>query len=824
MKISYNWLKEYLDISLSPEALAELLTDCGLEVEGLGKWQSVEGGMKGFVIGEVKSCAKHPEADRLSVTTVDVGGDRLLSIVCGAPNVEAGQKVVVATVGSMIHLEDQSFEIRKAKIRGEVSEGMICAEDELGLGTDHEGILVLPGSAAVGTPAAEYFRIEEDHVFEIGLTPNRTDAMSHIGVARDIRAVLGNMAFRSGAKSAPAMRMPSVEAFAPDNTTLDIPVVVRNPEACPRYAGVTISGIKVKESPGWLQNRLNAIGLRPINNVVDITNFVLHETGQPLHAFDAGQIKGNRVVVKKMAEGTPFVTLDEAERKLSADDLMICNEEDGMCIGGVFGGLTSGVTEKTTAIFLESAYFDPVHIRKTSKYHDLQTDASFRFERGADPEMTIYALKRAALLIKELAGGTISSEVKDVYPAPFRKVNADVRWKNIDRLTGKAMDRDLVRHILLSLDFDIAAETDEGLNLNVPLYRADVTREADVIEEILRIYGYNNVEIGTQLRASISPAVKPDPEKLKEALSGFLCSNGFSEIMNNSLSRAAYYEGNADFDAGTIVHILNPLSRDLNVMRRTLLYGGLETVIHNQNRKVNDLRLFEFGQVYAADPGVGKDSRVTERYSERLVLSLFITGRMYPESWKSNADEVDLFDLKSICQNLLAMSGIALNTLKYSEDVPAFLQEGIAYGQGAGHLLTMGTVAPAVLRSFDIRQPVHYAEIDMEALLATVAGNEVRFTEIPRFPEVRRDLALLLDKEIPYREVERIAFETERKLLKQVNLFDVYEGKNIEAGKKSYAVSFILQDEEQTLTDKVIDKVMDKLIGAYAHRLGAKIR
>jgi phenylalanyl-tRNA synthetase beta chain len=824
MKISYNWLKDYLAVELSPDNLSELLTNCGLEVEGLEKWQSVRGGMEGIVIGEVKRCAKHPDADRLSVTTVDIGQGRLLPIVCGAPNVATGQKVLVATVGTLLYKEEESFEIKKAKIRGEVSEGMICAEDELGIGTDHEGVVVLPENTPVGMPAAEYFNIVEDYIFEIGLTPNRTDAMSHIGVARDIKAVLENMDFIAGKKKSRKLQLPAVDSFKTENKNLDIPVIVENPEACPRYAGVTLSGIQVKESPDWLKNRLNAIGLRPINNIVDITNYVLHETGQPLHAFDAAEIKGNRVVVRKMAEGSTFITLDEVERKLSADDLMICNATDGMCIGGVFGGITSGVTEKTTSIFLESAYFDPVHIRKTSKYHDLQTDASFRFERGADPGMTLYALKRASLLIGELAGGTVSSELKDVYHTPLKPVNCSVSWKNIDRLIGKAIGKEAIKNILNSLDFEILKETKDGLSLNVPLYRVDVTREADVIEEILRIYGYNNIEIGTQLRSSISRAAKPDPENVRAIFADYLGSNGFTEIMNNSLTRAAYYEGNPDFDGDAVVPIFNPLSRDLNVMRGTLLYGGLETILHNQNRKINDLKLFEFGQVYSRYPDVEKTREVTEKYREQSFLGLFLTGRKQPESWKTGDDESDYFDLKSICQNLLKRAGIKTNRLKYSEDVPAFMHQGVTFRHGKSEIMRLGNLSSKLLKEFDIKQPVYYGELNMDLVFKLLDGNKIRYSEIPKFPEVRRDLALLLDKGIAFAEVEKIAFETERAFLKEVNLFDVYEGKNIESGKKSYAVSFVLQDAEKTLTDKVIDKVMNKLIGAYTKRLAATIR
>jgi len=824
MRISYNWLKEYLEIKLSPEVLSELLTDCGLEVEGLEKWESVKGGMKGIVIGEVKTCEKHPDADRLSVTTVDIGGENPLAIVCGAPNVATGQKVVVATVGTVLYDGDESFEIKKAKLRGQPSEGMICAEDEIGQGKDHDGIMVLDSDVKVGTQAAEYFSIEEDHVFEIGLTPNRTDAMSHIGVARDIKAVLENSDYANGKKDKRELKIPSVKSFITENTSRNIPVIVENPEACPRYAGVTISGIEVKESPSWLKNRLNAIGLRPINNIVDISNYVLHETGQPLHAFDADDITGNQVVVKKMAKGTKFITLDEVERELAANDLMICNTREGMCIGGVFGGIISGVTEKTNSIFLESAYFDPVHIRKTSKYHDLQTDASFRFERGADPEMTIYALKRASLLIKELAGGTISSEIKDSYPEKFKKLNLEVHWKNIDRLIGKPIGKEAIINILKALEFEIINENGKGLNLNVPLYRVDVTREVDVIEEILRIYGYNNVELQSKILSSISPAKKPDPENIKNTLTEYLSSSGFTEIMNNSLTKSSYYEENTDFETSDSVQIVNPLSRDLNVMRQSLLFGGLESILHNQNRKIDDLKLFEFGQVYSRNTNANQGQSVTEKYNEAYHLGLFYTGRKDPESWHTNDESVDLFGLKSICHNLLIRIGVTIEKLDYTDGSPAFFQQGMTYKSGHQIAMKIGLVSEKLLNKFDIKQPVYYAEINMGLLLNIVGKNKISYTKIPKFHEVRRDLALLLDKGIAYSEIEMIAFETERNILKRVNLFDVYEGKNIEPGKKSYAVSFTLQDEEKTLTDKVIDKVMNKLIQAYQKRLKATIR
>ena len=822
MKISYNWLKQYLEIDKTPEELSELLTDCGLEVEGMERWQSVKGGLEGIVIGEVKSCSKHPNADKLSVTTVDIGTGELLPIVCGAPNVAAGQKVVVATVGAKLYEGDKSFEIKKAKLRGEPSEGMICAEDELGLGTSHEGIMVLDPDAVTGTPAKDYFKIEEDTVFEIGLTPNRTDAISHIGVARDIKAVLDNFDFIKNKPVKRTLNIPPVDKFKTDNQSLDIDVILEDAEACPRYTGLTISSIEVKESPEWLKNRLNAIGVRPINNIVDITNYVLHETGQPLHAFDASEIKGGKVIVKKLPKGTKFVTLDEIERELTGNDLMICNTQEGMCIGGVFGGIRSGVTEKTKSIFLESAYFDPVHIRKTSKHHDLQTDASFRFERGVDPDITLYALKRAAMLIKEIAGGKISSGVKDEYPNKIEKTKADVSWKNINRLIGKNIGKSVIKNILHSLEFEILNENENGLSLLVPSYRVDVTREADVIEEILRIYGYNFIEIPEKVYSSVSPTVRPDPEKLHNLSVDFLSSNGFVEIKNNSLTKLTYYESNPDFDKEQSVQVFNPLSRDLNVMRQSLLYGGLETVNYNLNRKNYDLRLFEFGQVYKVKNKQAEE--VTKKYHESNHLALFITGRKENESWYTGDDPADYIYLKAFAVNLLKRIGLKINTLIFERSGKKYFAEGLVYFSNKVPVLEIGEISSSLLSRFDIAQKVFYANFDWDLVFEKIRKQKIYYTPISKFPEVRRDLALLLNSSVPYSDVEKLAYQTERKLLKEINLFDVYEGKNIEPGKKSYAVSFILQDKEKTLTDKVIDKTMKKLMATYEKELNAIIR
>jgi len=824
MKISYNWLKDYLNFELSPEKLSELLTDSGLEVEGLEKWQSVKGGMEGIVIGKVITCEKHPNADKLSITTVDVGDGKLLPIVCGAPNVAAGQKVVVATVGTKLYDGDEAFEIKKAKLRGEVSEGMICAEDEIGLGDSHDGIMVLDDDAKTGTPANEYFNIAEDWIFEIGLTPNRTDAMSHIGTDRDIKAVLDNIDFLNNNKTERKINLPSVSDFRQDNNNLDIEVIVENPEACPRYTGVTISGIEVKESPDWLKNRLNAIGLRPINNIVDITNFVLHETGQPLHAFDAVKISGNKVIVKKLPKGTKFKTLDEVERILTENDLMICDSEKPMCKGGVFGGFDSGVTDITTSIFLESAWFDSVHIRKTSKHHDLQTDASFRFERGIDPEMVIYALKRAALLIKEIAGGTISSKIKDVYSGHFEKTEVDVLWKNINRLIGKNLGKDVIKNILISLEFEIQDETDDGMKLSVPSYRIDVTREADVIEEILRIYGYNNIEIPSRQTSAVVHNKKPDAEKVKNVIAAFLSDNGYSEIMNNSLTKAAYYEECKAFDEKRSVEILNPLSRDLNVMRQSLLFGGLEVISYNLNRKNTNQKLYEFGKVYFKNIEAEPEKSVTEKYSEINNLALFVTGKKDNESWYTQEKEVDFTFIKAMSQNLLRRIGIPFFKFEYLKSEKQYFDYGLDVFFNEKQVFETGKVSSSLLKRFDIKQDVFFANFNWDYVFELIKRVRVQYTPISKFPEVRRDLALLLDKSIPFAEVEKLAYNTERKLLKSVNLFDVYEGKNIEDGKKSYAVSFILQDNDKTLTDKVIDKVMKKMMRVFEDKLKASIR
>jgi phenylalanyl-tRNA synthetase beta chain len=823
MKISFNWLKDYITLDESPEKVSEWLTACGLEVEGIEKTESVKGGLKGLVIGEVLTCEKHPDADKLSLTTVSTGKE-VLPIVCGAPNVAKGQKVVVATVGTTLHTtHGDSFEIKKAKIRGQVSEGMICAEDEIGLGVNHDGIMVLDPEAVVGSSAAGYFNIEEDHCIEIGLTPNRADAASHIGVARDLVAVLNHLHPEKYTK----INLPDISTFQADNHNADIRIIVEDPQACPRYAGVCISGVKVEESPDWLKNRLRVIGLKPINNLVDITNYVLHETGQPLHAFDAAYIKGGKVVVKKSPANTPFITLDEEEIKLSGSDLMICNAEEPMCIGGILGGLHSGVTAETRDIFLESAYFNPGTIRRSSKYHGIKTDASFRFERGADPEITLYALKRAAMLIKEIAGGEISSEVMDVYPTPLKPARIDFRYEVADRLIGKKIERKVIRDILESLQIKVIEVRKDGLLLEIPPFKVDVTREADLVEEILRIYGYNNVEIPERLHSSIVSSPKPDKEKLQNIASDFLSSRGYVEIMNNSLTRASYYNDD-QFDQNTVVRIINPLSQDLNTMRQTLFFGGLETIAWNQNRRINDIQIYEFGNIYFKEQSSVNekpDLKKLAGYREQRVLSFFLTGNIKPESWYENDKPATLFDLKAQIITLVKRMNVNLSDARIEElRNQSFFDTGLRYTINGKVLIELGEVCDKYLKAFDLKQGVFYGTVNWEYLITLSNKMEIRFSEIPRFPEVRRDLALLIEKQVQFADIEKIATLQEKKLIKSVRLFDVYQDEKMSRNMKSYAVSFTLQDENKTLTDKEIDKVMDKVARALNKELNATIR
>jgi phenylalanyl-tRNA synthetase beta chain len=815
MKISYNWLKQYIPLDLSPEKVSDILTNIGLEVEGLETFQSVKGGLEGVVIGEVLSCEKHPNADKLTLCKVNVGEGEALQIVCGAPNVATGQKVPVATVGTTLYPNEEGFTLKKTKIRGELSMGMICAEDELGLGNSHDGIMVLDPEAVPGSQASDYFKVESDAVFEIGLTPNRIDGASHLGVARDLAAYLKQTEVIEVA-------LPSLEGFQTDHTELTIPVIVEEPAACKRYSGLTIQGLQVRESPDWLQNRLKSIGLTPINNVVDITNYVLHETGQPLHAFDAAEVKGNKVVVKTMPAGTPFITLDEQERKLLDSDLMICNAEDGMCIAGVFGGIKSGVSESTTAIFLESACFDPVYVRKTAKHHVLNTDASFRFERGSDPNMTVYALKRAAMLIKEIAGGEISSEVVDVYPEPVENFRVEISFAHVNRLIGNELNPSTIRSILESLEIEVVEETDSGLVLSVPPYRVDVQREADVIEEILRIYGFNRVEIGSGLRSTLSYSEKPDKEQVINMTSDLLTARGFYEMKSNSLTRSAYYETEEKSDPEA-VSLFNPLSQDLALMRKNLLYGGLEAIAYNINRKSSDLKLYEFGNCYLLKTE-SEGEHILDKYQEELRLGIYLSGFSQTGNWVQKAETSSFYILKSHIESVLEKLGIDPFSLETRGTENPEFSEGQVYLANGKKLVEFGSVHSSLLKKFDIDQAVYAAEFNWDLVLKALAKHKILFTPLPRFQVVVRDFSMMLDKQVTLEALRKLAFKTERKLLKRVSLFDVYEGDKIEKGKKSYALSFTLLDESKTLTDKQIDKVMMNLARAFEKEYGALIR
>lgn len=815
MNISLNWLKDYLKTDLEVEEICEILTSIGLEVGGYEKFESIRGGLKGLVIGEVKTCIPHPDSDHLHITTVDLGEERLSPIVCGAPNVAAGQKVVVATIGTVLYDGDKEFVIKKSKIRGQESEGMICAEDEIGIGNDHAGIIVLPDTAKVGTPAAEYYRITNDYVIEVDITPNRVDGASHLGVARDLAAYLQQ-------KQDIRYTLPSVEQFRADSNTSGIAIEVQRPEACPRYAGVTLEGVEVKESPEWLQTRLKAIGLHPINNVVDVTNYILFELGQPLHAFDLDRVEGKKVIVRSFPTGTKFITLDGVERELNENDLMVCNTSEPMCIAGVFGGQKSGITENTKNVFLESACFDPVFVRKTARRHGLNTDASFRFERGTDPNIVIYALKRAALLIKELGGGKITSEIIDIYPTPVQDFEVEVKYAHIDRLIGKQIGKEQVKNILQSLEIKIVRETEEGLLLHVPPYRVDVRREADVIEDILRIYGFNNIEVPAKVNSTLSYSEKPDDFRLKNLIADLLAANGFNEIMNNSLTKASYFENLETYKPENTVMIFNPLSSDLNAMRQTLLFGGLESIAYNINRKSNSLRLFEFGKAYTFHKKEGENH--LKQYHEEDKLSLFITGNKTAQSWNSREEKTDFFNLKAYCEMVLVRLGLKPDNLSVSACEEDIYREGLTYTQHGKHVVTLGMLSSKVLKTTDIEQDVYYAEFSWENILKIVKNHTIGYTPMPKFPAVKRDLALLLDKKVTFKEVKDLALRTEKNILKSVSLFDVYEGEKLGEGKKSYAVSFTLQDDEKTLTDKQIDRIMNKLMGTYKHQLGAEIR
>ena len=820
MNISYNWLKEYVNFDLTPEETAAALTSIGLETGSVEEVQSIKGGLEGLVIGKVLTCEPHPNSDHMHITTVDLGQGEPVQIVCGAANVAAGQKVVVATLGTKLYDGDECFTIKKSKLRGVESNGMICAEDEIGVGTSHEGIIVLPDDVTPGTLAKDYYNIKSDYVLEVDITPNRADACSHYGVARDLYAWL----IQNGRQA--ELKRPSVDAFKVDNHDMDINVVVENTEACPRYAGVSIKGVTVKESPEWLQNKLRLIGVRPINNIVDITNYILHAYGQPMHCFDADKIKGGKIVVRTCEEGTKFVTLDEVERKLSDRDLMICNAEEPMCIGGVFGGLDSGTTEATKDVFLESAYFHPTWVRKTARRHGLSTDSSFRFERGIDPNGCIYALKEAALLVKELAGGEIASEIKDNYPNPIADFAVELPFEYVNGLIGKEIPKETVKSIVRSLEMKIVEETESGLSLLVPPYRVDVQRPCDVVEDILRIYGYNNVEIPTTLKSSLSVKGEVDKSvKLQNLVSEQLVGCGFNEILNNSLTAAAYYEGLESYKPENLVRLMNPLSNDLNVMRATLLFGGLESICHNANRKNADLKFFEFGNCYHFNAEKKNPEKVLAAYSEELHMGLWVTGKRVSNSWAHANEDSSVYELKAYVLNIFRRLGVNFGGLVFGNLTNDIYSVAISVHTRGGKLLaTFGVVSKKILKAFDIDNEVYYADLNWKELMKAIKGNAVYYKEISKFPAVKRDLALLIDKNVQFAEIEKIAYETDKKLLKSVELFDVYEGKNLEAGKKSYAVSFMLQDENATLNDKQIDKFMQKLITNLQNKLDAKLR
>ncbi|EKN12424.1 phenylalanine--tRNA ligase subunit beta [Parabacteroides johnsonii] len=820
MNISYNWLKDYLDFDLQPDEVAAALTSIGLETGGVEEVQTIKGGLEGLVIGEVLTCEEHPNSDHLHITTVNVGGAEPLQIVCGAPNVAAGQKVVVAVNGTKLYDGDECFTIKRSKIRGVESNGMICAEDEIGIGTDHAGIIVLPADAVVGTPAKEYYNVKSDYVLEVDITPNRVDATSHFGVARDLAAYL-----KQNGKPA-NLKRPNVDAFKIDDETPAIEVVVENTEACLRYSGITIKGVTVKESPEWLQNRLKVIGLRPINNVVDVTNYILHGVGQPLHSFDADKVKGNKVVVRSAKEGSKFVTLDGVERTLTDRDLMICNVEEPMCIAGVFGGLDSGVTEQTKNVFLESATFHPTWIRKTARRFGLNTDASFRYERGLDPNQTVDVMKRAALLIQEVAGGTITGAIQDIYPAPVAPYRVELAYKKVNTLIGKVIPVETVKSILESLEMKIVSETAEGWVIDVPVYRIDVQRDVDVIEDILRIYGYNNVEFSDNVKSNLSYQTPTDRSyKLQNLISEQLCGCGFNEILNNSLTRSAYYDNLSTYPVSHCVMLMNPLSADLNCMRQTLLFGGLESVEHNAKRKNGNIRFFEFGNCYDYNIDHKKEGETLAEFSEDYRLGLWVSGSRVDNNWAHPNEKSSVYELKAYVENILVRLGVNLQKVIFGNLANDIYSAGLSITTSSGRQLgTMGIVSPKICKELDIETDVYYAELSWTLLMKEIKKSKVTFSEISKFPAVKRDLALLLDKNVQFAEIEKIATESERKLLKNIALFDVYEGKNLPAGKKSYAVSFYLQDEGKTLNDKQIDAIMKKIQTNLEQKLGAQLR
>ena len=823
MNISYNWLKNYVDTSLTAEEIATVLTDIGLEVEGFEKIETIRGGLAGVVVGEVLTCEDHPDSDHLHITTVDVGAEQPLPIVCGAANCRKGLKVMCATVGAVLYPDggEEEFKIKRSKIRGVESLGMLCAEDELGIGSSHAGIIELPSDAVVGTPAKEYYNITDDYLIEIGLTPNRIDAASHIGVARDLVAYL-----RARGEQA-ELRLPSVEAFAVDNHDLNIEVEVENTAACPHYTGVAVKGCKIAPSPEWMQNSLRAAGINPKNNLVDITNYILFELGQPLHAFDAEKIEGGKIVVKNCAEGTPFVTLDGVERKLTADDLMICSAERPMCIAGVYGGLDSGVSDSTTDIFIESAYFNPVSVRKTAKRFGLNTDSSFRFERGIDPNIQIYALKRAALLFKELAGGTIASEIFDSNPAEVAPFRFDFSVARAKALIGKEIPTEVFRTIVDALEVKIEKEEGDVWSVAVPPYRVDVQREADLIEDILRIYGYNNVEVSEKVNSTLSYVQKPDKTRLTNLVADMLTARGYTEIMSNSLTKTAYYEGLTSYPAEKCVKIMNPLSADLGVMRQTLLFNTMEAVQLNANHRNGDLKIYEFGNCYFYNKAEAKDGEEVAplaSYSENYRLAIAVTGLATPQSWNAKAEQASFYTLRAQVELLLRRFGLDIYALRTESLDSDLFGDAVELYVNNKPFVQMGQVNAKICKVFDLKQDVFFAEIDFDMLLKATRKHKVSAVELSKYPEVKRDLALLVDKGVSFSQLRATAFATEKKLLKSVSLFDVYEGDKLPEGKKSYALSFILEDKNQTLNDKTIERTMAALQSAFEHKHGAQIR
>lgn len=819
MKISFNWLKQYLSFDLNPEETGKLLTNCGLEVENIELFETIKGGLKGLVVGEVLTCEDHPDSDHLHVTTVDVGGEKILDIVCGAPNVAAGQKVIVATIGTVLYDDEKPFTIKKSKIRGCVSEGMICAEDEIGVGSAHDGIMVLPADAKVGTPAADYFQIESDYIFEIGLTPNRSDAISHLGVARDLFAML-----KMNNLPTSQVLMPAPENFISAPKTNKIDISIENKTACPRYTGLCLENVEVKDSPAWLQNRLRSIGIRPVNNIVDITQFVMFECGQPLHAFDSDKIKGNKVIIKNLPTGTPFTTLDGSEIKLHEEDLIVCNEEEGMCIAGVYGGLDSGICQYTQNVFLESAYFQATSVRKTSKRHGLKTDAAFRFERGCNPDITLYAIKRAANLMIELANATIASEIIDVYPNIIEKNNIVLNFDQVYKVVGKIIDKETISNILLNLGFKFVTCTNDFIVVEVPLDRVDVVRPIDLIEEILRIYGYNNVEIPTTIKYTTNSIPENRAAKLQKRISIYLANSGLIEIMNNSLTKESYATTLPFINENETIKLLNPLSSELNALRQSLLPGGLETIAHNLNNRNNNLRLFEFGKIYFKNCSANNDDKVEVRFLEKQILSFWFTGKNHDDIWNDATQEMNFYTLKNVINNLLAFLNIPLKNITIKNSESKIYSQGLEYILPNGEILfSLGIVSPKVLKSFDIKREVYYAETQAGTLLELQNSN-VLYSPIPVFPTVKRDLALVVDKATTYQTLEAIAFKYGGNRLKSVSLFDVYEGEKLEANKKSYALNFVLHHPEKTLTEEEINKVMNKLIAAFERECNAKLR